>query len=146
MAGYVLSGDQAHGMSFLSHHYSWDAAHTGGQDEGETAGSVQSIVPGLGMLANAHPEHFNVMPAYPTQTHAGGTRGQAGAGSFTHYQEYRWYDAGNGDDTEASSSGGIQAGDEVFVNYGSEWNKKLLLDFSTFQQSRPVEWLKENGM
>ena len=126
-----ITPTQKQGMDFMFREYAWAAVNTGGQNEGVT---VNSIIPGLGMLANSHRQLFNVNPAYPQVEHGGMVRGQAGAGSVTHYQNFQWYAAKD-----------ISPGDEVFVNYGDAWDDKIRQDF-TWKLSREIDWLLENGM
>ena len=126
------------GLEFLLQSYAWEAQQTGGQDEGlET---VQSIIPGLSMLANTGFAHnYNVGAAQPRIDHADLVRGQhVGAGSVTHYQDLRHH-----------VKRPLLAGEEVLVHYGSNYWKQFNDDDDhkvppTYHRS--VEWLRKHGM
>jgi len=78
------------------------------------------------------------------EDHAGLIRGQhPGAGSSSHYYNYSF-----------RASADIEAGGEIFMDYGPNWFKERtekgkLKSTSLFELSefkRPVEWLKKHGM
>ena len=88
------------------------------------------------MLANGHPEKFNVLNSLPSISHDGLPRGTPEAGANTHYHSMLKYAYKN-----------IQAGDEILIDYGRDWDDKLPLETnSNHKTSRSVDWLVRNGM
>ena len=130
--------------------YLWsDASETGGMYE--SIGAVQSVAPGIGMLANGlPPPYHNVLPFVPRVDEGGLTRQQyPGAGAITHYHNYTYF-----------AHKDLAAGSELFVNYGSDWFEEhramLVTDLRvvhsdggtpTFRNTtRDVDWLRQHGM
>jgi hypothetical protein len=95
----------AHGMRRIVWDYLWDGQETSGPYEGQR---VMSMIPGIGMLANGEFNLHNVLPYKIDIDDADLKRHQSpGAGAFTHYHNFTWY-----------ANREIEAGGEVFVNYG----------------------------
>lgn len=95
--------------AWLLDNYYWNPPYTGAQME---ATDIQSIVPGIGMLANSHTGAFNALSRLPFRDNTGirpQTDPGAGASSTYHGLKYMAY---NGD---------IPAGAEIFVEYGDHW-------------------------
>ena len=74
----------------------WQGQETGGQYDGQE--SVNSFVPGLGMLANTAASSNggsfknNILPFVPRVDEGGLTRQESpGAGAISHYHNYTWY-------------------------------------------------------
>jgi hypothetical protein len=92
---------------WLLSNYFWNAVNTMGVFE---AGLIESIVPGLGMLANSHPGLVNAM-MQPPETVADLHRGRdPGAGGSTLYHNIHFV-----------ASEDIVPGAEIFVEYGDSW-------------------------
>jgi len=103
-----LSAQAALSLSLLLQSYWWESEETGGFYEGQY---VVSHMPGLGMLANSLQKGHNVLPFVPRIDEGGLTRLQSpGAGAITHYYNYTWF-----------VFQPLQAGDEIFPNYGGDW-------------------------
>jgi hypothetical protein len=124
------------GIHLLLREYMWDSHETGGFYEGT---KVSSIIPGLGMLANGLSQSANILPFVPRVDEGGLTRvSSPGAGAITHYHNYTFW-----------TSQQVDAGDELFVNYGDGWfqerqGKGLVLK----QEGKPrrnLEYLREEG-
>lgn len=95
--------------AWLLENYFWNAPYTGGFSE---ARDIQSIVPGIGMLANSHTGAFNALSRLASRDNAGiRPMTDPGAGASTTYHGMR-YLAHNGD---------LPAGAEIFVEYGDHW-------------------------
>ena len=93
---------------WLIEHYFWAAQNTLGQLE---AADVQSVVPGLGMLANSHTGLVNSILMRPYQDGTGLRRQlDPGVGSMTTYHGLYFV-----------ASQDIEAGSELFVKYGDDW-------------------------
>lgn len=95
--------------AWLLENYYWNPPYTGAETE---AKDIQSIVPGIGMLANSHTGAFNALSRLPFRDDRGlrpQTDPGAGASSSYHGMVYRAF---NGD---------IPAGAEIFVEYGDHW-------------------------
>lgn len=95
---------------WLLNSYYWDPSTTLAQDE---ADDVQSIVPGLGMLANSHTGLVNAEQQGPNQQ-----------GYFLH----RAFDVGAGasscyHDSHFEAEKDIVAGEEIFVRYGGTYER-----------------------
>ncbi|EEC49901.1 predicted protein [Phaeodactylum tricornutum CCAP 1055/1] len=92
---------------WLLENYFWNPSNTFGSFE---AHDVESIVPGLGMLANSHPGLVN-SKMLPSSATADLHRGlDPGAGASTHYHNVRF-----------RATDKIEAGTELFVKYGDSW-------------------------
>jgi hypothetical protein len=93
---------------WLLNSYYWDPSVTLAQNE---ASDVQSIIPGLGMLANSHPGLVNAeqMPPHRRDYHLHRAI-DIGAGASSSYHDI-YFDAEKD----------IQSGEEIFVRYGGEW-------------------------
>jgi hypothetical protein len=92
---------------WLLANYFWNAVNTMGDFE---AGLIESIVPGLGMLANSHPGLVNAR-MQPPGTVADLHRGRdPGAGGSTLYHDIHFV-----------AQQEIEAGAEIFVQYGDSW-------------------------
>jgi hypothetical protein len=95
----------------LLDHYYWNPNYAAAEDEAE---DVQSIIPGIGMLANSHTGHFNAGSRRPLRDNTGlQPQSDPGAGASTSYHGVRFV-AYNGD---------IPSGSEIFVEYGDNWFK-----------------------
>ena len=95
--------------AWLLENYYWNPPYTGAEME---ATEIQSIVPGIGMLANSHTGAFNALSRLPVRDNTGlrpQTDPGAGASSSYHGMNYM---AHNGD---------LPAGSELFVEYGDHW-------------------------
>jgi len=92
------------------HDYYWQSSATMGEFD---ADSVHSIVPGLGMLANSHPGLVNVVMQPPVREDGNGIHRslhpEAGSSSQYHDVHYK------------SLHNTIDAGSELFVEYGDAW-------------------------
>merc|ERR1712091_633284 len=72
---------------------------------------MQSIIPGLGMLANSHTGLVNALMTRPQINTAGLHRSvDPGSGAFSAYHKYTYLATQN-----------IPAGMELFARYGDEW-------------------------
>jgi hypothetical protein len=90
---------------WLLNSYYWDPATTLAQDE---ADDVQSIVPGLGMLANSHTGLVNAEQRGPNQRDCYLHRAfDVGAGASSCYH-----------DSHFDADKSLGAGEEIFVRYG----------------------------
>ena len=95
-------------QEWIIDHYFWSPINTLGEFE---AAEIQSIIPGLGMLANSHTGLVNAILRRPIQTSAGIRRQvDPGAGASTTYHGLRFV-----------SDGDIESGAELFVAYGDDW-------------------------
>ena len=97
-------------MPWLLDSYFWNAMNSLGLYE---ADDVQSIIPGLGMLANSHTglvNSVNTAPQRVAQLHRGR---DPGAGASTTYHDVHF----------VAGEGPIEAGAELFVEYGDTWFK-----------------------
>mmetsp|Transcript_12664 Transcript_12664/g.18611 ORF Transcript_12664/g.18611 Transcript_12664/m.18611 type:complete len:546 (-) Transcript_12664:665-2302(-) len=126
-------------IEYLIHHFSWDAHETGGMLEGMN--NVHSIVPGLGMLANAvSSKDSNVLPYKPSKDDANCARDScAAAGSFSHYHNYTYFVHKD-----------VIAGQEFLVRRSDKWLN--MHHFSRYKEITPdgsirsVDWLRQNGI
>ena len=92
---------------WLMENYFWNSENTAGNHE---ARDVQSIVPGLGMLANSHDGLVNAhMVRAKIDTHLQ-RQVDPGAGAVTYYHNLKF-----------TAADDLEAGSEIFVQYGSEW-------------------------
>ena len=95
--------------NWLLDNYFWNPPYTGAETE---ARDVQSIVPGIGMLANSHTGAVNAISRLPFRDNSGLLpQNDPGAGASTTYHDMRFM-AYNGD---------MPAGAEIFVEYGDHW-------------------------
>jgi len=93
---------------WLMENYFWQPHNTAGTNE---ASDVESIVPGLGMLANSHDGLVNAHMVRPSLDNSDLRRQHdPGAGAVTYYHNLKF-----------TASENIDAGSEIFVEYGSEW-------------------------
>lgn len=92
---------------WLLANYYWQAHNTGGAYE---ARDVQSIVPGLGMLANSHDGLVNALMVRPSLDTNLKRLQDPGAGAVTNYHHLSF-----------TAVGDMDAGSEIFVEYGSDW-------------------------
>jgi len=75
------------------------------------AKSVESLLPGVGMLANSHPGLLNVQMTRPLYDNAGlDRRADPGVGAFSSYHNYRFLARTH-----------IVPGMEIFAEYGDSW-------------------------
>lgn len=105
-----ISGDKSHEGhdDWLLDNYYWNSGATLSLSE---AHDIASIVPGLGMLANSHPGLVNALLIPPTKI-VGLHRGRdPGAGAYSLYHNVTFY----------AKNGPIEAGSELFVEYGDDW-------------------------
>lgn len=127
-----VTEDKHAGLYHLLHHYAWYPETTGGQDEGV---QVMSVVPGLSMLANSQREGM-IISDHPRINHDGLVRGTASAGANTHYHDLSKY-----------AYRTVQAGQEIFLDYGRDWDHKV--DQDSYQEAgssvRPIQQLRETG-
>lgn len=96
------------GVYWLPHNYYWDSASPGTTHEGS---DVESLIPGVGALANSHTGLWNTEMSKPTVDGAGLHRNRdPGAGAISpHYNlNYR-------------ATRNITAGEEIFAEYGDNW-------------------------
>lgn len=99
--------DQLEGADWLLDNYYWDPTNSLAVFD---AMDVQSIVPGLGMLANSHTGLVNAKER-PATKYAELHRGRdPGAGASTSYFDVHFV-----------AKGDIQAGEELYVQYGDDW-------------------------
>ena len=92
---------------WLLANYYWQAHNTGGAYE---ADDVQSVVPGLGMLANSHDGLVNALMVRPSLDTNLKRQQDPGAGAVTNYHHLKF-----------TAVGDMDAGSEIFVEYGSDW-------------------------
>lgn len=92
---------------WLLYHYYWDSSVATAIFD---AMSVQTIIPGLGMLANSHTGLINSQHRYPTRENYLNRYRDPGAGCSSTYHDMH-YDATHD----------IEAGAELYVAYGDEW-------------------------
>ena len=92
---------------WLIYHYYWDPSVATSMFDAMT---VQTIIPGLGMLANSHTGLVNAQHRYPTRQNYLNRFRDPGAGCSTTYHDMH-YDA----------TMEIEAGAELYVAYGDEW-------------------------
>jgi hypothetical protein len=110
---------------WLLNSYYWDPSVSLAQTE---ASDVQSIVPGLGMLANSHTGLVNAAQMEPHQRDYHLHRAiDVGAGASSSYHDVHF-------DAEKD----IQVGEEIFVRYGGEF----LLSVGVFSSIRQFFCLK----
>lgn len=122
----------ASGMQRLIWEYLWQGMEVGGQYEGQ---KVMSLAPGIGMVANGHATMFNVLPQKPTKDAGVDRNSSPGAGAFSHYHNFTW-----------KVQRDLQAGSELFVNYGEGWFKERGYTNQPLPTGRrSVDWLRENG-
>jgi hypothetical protein len=139
------------------HDYLWSSEGTGGYYEGK---HVLSAIPGIGMLANGLSDKLhNVIPFVPNVDEGGLTRTDSpGSGAISHYHNYSFY-----------ASKHIEAGSELFVNYGTEWfqqhrdtimtpsttNHETLVDYNRLEAKEDttntrihytIDWLRQHGI
>ena len=74
------------------------------------ADEVNSVIPGLGMLANSHPGLINAANEGSLHRRPWTERSHPVTGSFTHYQDLTF-----------SATEDIEKGQEIFVEYGDNW-------------------------
>ena len=103
--------------NWLLDDYYWNSGTTKGWTEAE---DVESIVPGLGMLANSHPGLFNARMGSPQTVAVLNARVDPGAGTFSDYSDMFY--VANQD---------IKVGQELFVDYGDEWFQFRMANFGT---------------
>jgi hypothetical protein len=92
---------------WLMENYYWSSHKTKGEYE---AGQIQSIVPGMGMLANSHPGLVNAKMRPPQITNILRRDKDPGAGASSNFHNVRFV-----------ANQKIEAGAELFVEYGDEW-------------------------
>jgi hypothetical protein len=92
---------------WIIENYYWNSRVTKGTFE---ASDVQSIVPGLGMLANSHTGLVNALLKPPQVTNRLRRDKDPGTGASTNYHNARFI-----------SDQKIEAGAELFVAYGDSW-------------------------
>lgn len=92
---------------WLMENYYWNPRVTKGVFE---AGDIESIVPGLGMMANSHTGLVNARMRPPQVTNILRRDKDPGTGASTNYHNVRFVSDQN-----------IEAGAELFVAYGDAW-------------------------
>jgi SET domain len=99
--------------------YIWESTTALGEFE---AHDVQSLIPGLGMLANAHQGLSNAYMQYQQVSilYLLDRSTSPGAGAVTNYHNFH-YLAQVVNSTSTTKT--IQAGSEIFANYGDNWFK-----------------------
>lgn len=124
----------ADSLSHILHNYMWTGDVTGGIHEGRV---VYTLLPGVGSLANGHPQQHNMVPQNGAQIDTAGVSRKIspGAGAFTAYHNFHFH---------ASTS--IAAGQELLVNYGAGWSDKISHDDLSGKTTRSVESLRQNGI
>lgn len=131
------------GLDHILESYMWDASSIVGQFEAQTA---YAFGPGLGVLANSHPQpsYINIQSQASSNRQAlGGNNGTPRntspvAGSSTTYQNIRH-----------QASRDVTAGNELIISYGPGWKEKIKAHSQRTKQphylGRPMKWLVENG-
>lgn len=133
-------------LQVLSYQYYWDGQDTGGQYEGR---KVYSLIPGIGMLANGHPDVYNTVQSNGSTFDNGGLyrSSHPAAGSSSSYFNYTFF-----------ASKDIPPGGEILVQYGKEWfeeriRKNIITTPSPSSSPssssllvRSQEWLEQNGI
>jgi hypothetical protein len=94
-------------QGWLLDSYFWNPTNTLGLHE---ADDVQSIIPGLGMLANSHTGLVNAVTVAPQRVEDLHRGRDPGAGASTTFHDHHFISAGD-----------IEAGAELFVAYGDSW-------------------------
>jgi hypothetical protein len=94
---------------WLMENYYWNCRVTKATFE---ATEIESIVPGLGMLANSHTGLVNAVMKPPQVTNILRRDEHPGTGASTNYHNVRFV-----------SNQNIEAGAELFVEYGDDWFK-----------------------
>lgn len=94
--------------NFLWHEYTWDGASLVMDHEGVS--EVNGASPGFGSAVNCVLDLVNVDEVTPIHDEAGFTRQDPGVGAFSPYHNRR-----------TTARGDIQAGQELFANYGNGW-------------------------
>lgn len=122
--------------NLLLDRYMWDSKNGGGGSEsarGTT--SVHSIMAGIGMLSNGHPQWVNVGSVFPDVDNGGISRHSSpGAGGSTHYHNVKWI-----------ATRLVNAGEEILLHYGSNYDSKITYGQHDVPR-KPVEHLRETGM
>ena len=103
----LLKNESTEEGDWLLDSYYWNPDVTLGHFE---ADDVESIVPGMGMLANSHPGLVNAKIEPPQITHDLVVGRDPGAGASSNYHNVRFI-----------ASQDIEAGEELFVKYGDGW-------------------------
>ncbi|KAL3905068.1 MAG: hypothetical protein SGILL_009826, partial [Bacillariaceae sp.] len=122
------------GAKKLVWEYLWDGQETGGQFEGQ---KVFSFVPGIGMLVNGAATEHNVLPSMNASIDEANTQASPGTGAITHYHNYTWFVRRD-----------IMAGNELFVNFGTEWfqERGFQLSLHHSQLDKPsLQELRQEG-
>ena len=124
------------GIKNVLQYYAWSPKY--GYVEGT---EVQTIAPGLGMLANGWNSQLEAVPGKPDMAEPGPNvvRGTATAGSFTYYHNRQFW-----------ARRTVSPGDEILVNYGADYTKVKLNgienDVPREGLHRSMADLKENGL
>mmetsp|Transcript_43462 Transcript_43462/g.91296 ORF Transcript_43462/g.91296 Transcript_43462/m.91296 type:complete len:605 (+) Transcript_43462:230-2044(+) len=122
----------AHGMKRFKEYYVWDGQETGGHYEGVR---VTTAISGFGALPNGLSEGYGLIRGTPSVEDAGATRGHSpGAGAFSHYHDLKW-----------TVNGNLNAGDEIFLEYGSGWFDDRGYDTNISPKKRNVTHLRDVG-
>ncbi|GAX21693.1 hypothetical protein FisN_29Hh134 [Fistulifera solaris] len=102
-----LSRSNKNTPSWLLDSYYWSPSNALAEFEAE---EVSSVIPGLGMLANSHPGLVNAIQRPPQRVADLHRTQHPGAGASTHFHDVHFV-----------ADGDIEAGAELFVEYGDTW-------------------------
>jgi SET domain len=108
LRSWLLKKSDVKEPSWLFDSYFWNPSNTLGEHEAE---DVESIIPGLGMLANSHTGLVNAelkLPGVIADLHRSR---DPGAGAVTNFHDLHFVAIG----------GDIDVGSELFVEYGDSW-------------------------
>ncbi|KAL7542258.1 hypothetical protein ACHAXR_011620 [Thalassiosira sp. AJA248-18] len=112
--------------------YVWDGQETFGHYEGLR---VLSVSGGMGTLANSVTNEPNLVHGFPSVDNAGLKRGKyPGAGAITHHHKYSW-----------TATKDLDAGHELFVEYGTGWFKERGFDGNVSPRNFEVSHLRGVG-
>jgi len=108
--------------------YTWKSA-AAGPDMQQEADKTSAYISGFGALPNCHMRLKNIRETFNEYDTAGVTRADPGIGAFTGYHSRRTY-----------STTSIDAGQELFVDYGIEWflTRESYMGFVPLQHSFPA--------
>ncbi|KAL9179375.1 hypothetical protein ACHAXT_008665 [Thalassiosira profunda] len=119
-------------MRRLIWEYLWDGQETGGHYEGHRVFSATS---GFGSLANGLMAGHNIKHGSYSVDDAGLNRGQSpGAGAISHHHNFTW-----------TASKDLDAGEELFVDFGADWFRERGFEDSVPTQKFSVSHLRDVG-
>jgi hypothetical protein len=123
----ISKGENEKSLQTLINYYLWDSRVIGAHFESSLA-----VLPGIGMLANGHPESFNVVPDRP-RIHVPLHQSPL-VGSFSPFHGLNHYPTHN-----------LSPGTEILVNYGTGWKNKISSLPLKNIPKRTLEDLQANG-